>query len=393
MPRSKKADLEVVSDPVQALIKDLKKAYPGRIYRGREYTAPWLLKRLPTGILGLDIALNGGLPAGGMTMVTGREGIGKNYIANRVIAHQQLFYGEKCNVAMVSTEMIYDKTFGKHCEVAVGFSEEEIEAMDKAFFDGTGKHFTDEYKEELRLEIGNFLMVPPGTAEELFDITLDLVRSRQFQVVVIDSFGSLLTEEDEEKSMEENFHGGRAALVNTRFARKMAPAFAPDDLGRPNMTCVIGINQVRDNVNRANPNSPMRREAGGWALKHARWVGIDLNRTGATRDNKKKVVGKNVEWKITKQKAGGHEGAKGDYDFYWGRAGIWRELETLRVAASLGVVKKSGTWYSYEDTKLGQGQEASAKAIEELGLLTEIEKQSLAEAGVHCNYLYIPPVD
>lgn len=377
------------ADKAAAVVNDLKSRYAGKVFLGHEYTAPWLLKRLPTGILELDIALQGGFPAGGFTMIYGPEGIGKNYLANCIIANQQAFFGHDTSIAIVSTEMVYDKTFAKANGVAVGFSETEIRALDRAYKEATGKGLPAEYRAELGLEIGTFLTVPPTTAEEAFDIVLDLIASRAFDVIVIDSFGSLLTEEDEEKTMEEGARVGGASGVNTRFARKMNAAFAPDAQGRPNMTCVIGINQVRDNMDRANKYSPKTIETGGWALKHARWVGIELSHGGKLRQGGGgPVIGKTIQWRITKQKAGGHEGAQGTYDFLYDLAGVNKAAETVRAAIEFGVVVKSGSWLSYDDAKLGQGVEKAAEALKTMGLLQEVEELTLSTADVRCNYQY-----
>jgi recombination protein RecA len=393
--RGRKASAEKQPPPqdqaaAAAVVASLKAKYKGKVFYAHEYTMPWILKRLPTGILGLDLATGGGLPAGGFTMIYGPEGIGKNYVANRVMAHQQQFYGGDCNLAVVSTEMPYDKQFGKGCGVEIGFSELEIRAMDLAYFELSGDHFTEDHKKSLRLEIGTFITVPPTTAEEAFDIALDLINSRKFQVVVFDSFGSLLIDDDKDKSMQEEAKVGGPSGVNTRFARKLNSVLGPDAHGNPNMTCVIGINQVRDNMDRANKYSAKTHESGGWALKHTRWVGIELAKLGKIREGGKDgpLIGKSVGWKITKQKAGGHEGHSGNYDFIYKRCGIWREFESLRVAVDLGIVKKSGSWLSYNEQNLGQGLSDSAKFVQDTGMLIKIEEEVFAAVGIRCNYVY-----
>ena len=137
-------------------------------------------------------------------------------------------------------------------------------------------------------------------------------------------------------------------------------------------------------MNRANKYSPETIETGGWALKHARWVTLFLSksklREGTTR------VGSTVRWEITKQKAGGHEGAKGDFDFFYSHGGIDYPLHTLTVAADYGVVERSGSWFSYGDIKLGQGAPKAASAMVELGLTDEIRDATLKASGVKCQY-------
>ena len=94
-----------------SVLNALKSRYPGKIYTAGEYTMPWSIKRLSTGVLDLDIALQGGLPAGGLSFFVGKQGVGKNWLANQVIREHQQQYGKDTNVAIVSTEMVYDKDF------------------------------------------------------------------------------------------------------------------------------------------------------------------------------------------------------------------------------------------------------------------------------------------
>ena len=174
--------------------------------------------------------------------------------------------------------------------------------------------------------------------------------------------------------------------MNTRFARKLNYAQAPNEKGEPNLTCVIGINQVRDNTDRANKYSPKTIEAGGWALKHARWVTLQLSPAGKIKDKKGKKLGKTIRWEITKQKAGGHEGADGEYDFYYRLVGIDRATHIAKTAARFGAVKKSGSWFSYDGTQMGQGESKAGQYLVENGLLEEVEQLILKAAGVRCSY-------
>lgn len=104
MPRKKKDT--AAGSGVDGVINKLKSRYPGKVFSAGEYTMPWMVKRLPTGLIDLDIALSGGLPAGGMTFFTGRQGVGKNWLANQVIREHQIRHGENTSVAVVSTEMV-----------------------------------------------------------------------------------------------------------------------------------------------------------------------------------------------------------------------------------------------------------------------------------------------
>jgi len=385
MPKKKKEQKTEGGNSLQAVINKLKSRYPGRIYEAGEYTMPWVLKRLPTGILDLDIGMSGGLPAGGMSFFIGKQGVGKNWLANQVMREHQLQHGEDTSIAVVSTEMVYDKMFARSCGVRVAFSDLEIAQFARQYEEELGEPLPEEDILELQDQVGSFVTVPPSTAEESFDIALDLVESREFDIVLIDSFGSLLTEHDEDQSMSDAPRVGGAALLNTRFARRLNHALAPNKHGDPNLTCIIGINQVRDNTDRANKYSPKTIEAGGWALKHARWLTVQMSPVAKVKEGSK-FLGKTIRWEITKQKAGGHEGANGTYDFIFDLTGIDRVAHSAAVAGDYGILTRSGSWYSYQGEKLGQGVKSAATFILEQGLLDEIEAQTLRAANVRCSY-------
>ena len=384
MPRKKKET--AASSGVAGVLNGLKSRYPGKVFHAGEYTMPWMLKRLPTSILDLDIALSGGFPAGGMSFLTGKQGVGKNWIANQVMREHQIRHGENTSIAVVSTEMVYDKLFAKSCGVRVALSELEVNELSRQMERECGEGLSDEEIEELLDQVGDFVTVPPSTAEDSLSIALELIGSREFDIVLIDSFGSLLTEHDDENDLSGSQRVGGAAMLNTRFARKLNFALAPDEKGNPNLTCVLGVNQVRDNTDRANKYSPKTIEAGGWALKHARWVTLQMSPVATIKDPKKGKIGKTIRWEITKQKAGGHEGAQSKYDFYYSLCGIARAEHSVAVAAKHGVVDRAGAWYSYNGEKIGQGAAKAAQYVIENDLLDEIESLTLSKAGIRCSY-------
>jgi recombination protein RecA len=384
MPRKKKET--AASSGVAGVLNGLKSRYPGKVFHAGEYTMPWMLKRLSTSILDLDIALSGGFPAGGMSFLTGKQGVGKNWIANQVMREHQIRHGENTSIAVVSTEMVYDKLFAKSCGVRVALSELEVNELNRQMERECGEGLSDEEIEELLDQVGDFVTVPPSTAEDSLSIALELIGSREFDIVLIDSFGSLLTEHDDENDLSGSQRVGGAAMLNTRFARKLNFALAPDEKGNPNLTCVLGVNQVRDNTDRANKYSPKTIEAGGWALKHARWVTLQMSPVATIKDPKKGKIGKTIRWEITKQKAGGHEGAQSKYDFYYSLCGIARAEHSVAVAAKHGVVDRAGAWYSYKGEKIGQGAAKAAQYIIENDLLDEIESLTLSKAGIRCSY-------
>jgi len=383
--RSRKKEEEPTRDEVlDALEKDLKKRYPGRVFRGEEYTMPWALKRLPTGIIDLDIALNGGLPAGGLTMLVGKPSVGKNFVINKVFAQQQRLYGDECAIAVIGLEFPYDKGQANFNGVRVPLSDAEIAVEDKKSWQLYGHGLTDEQQELFRSKIGRFWVVPPSTAEENFDVAVDLIDSGEFNVVAIDSFGSVLSREEQDKPLTKEARVSGAAKLNTQLMRKMTAALAPGPDGMPNLTCVIGLNQVRANIG-AQKFDRKTNEGGAWSLKHGRFVTIELAIIAAVKagsEKAKKKIGKVVKWEVTKQKAGGHEGHEGQFNYILADVDFDRAELALRVGTQYGVIKKKGSFYSYEDVQIGQGIAAASAFLRNANLVEEIEEATLKAAGV-----------
>lgn len=367
------------------VLAELGARFPGKIMRASEFTAPWTLRRCPTGLLNLDIALNGGLPAGGMSMFVAKPNMGKNWLLLQVIRQQQLIYGDDARFAIIGTEMAFDKSQARTAGVKVAFSEEEIAAEDRSVrVQRKGKGLTAAEIDDLRTQIGKFVVIPPSTAERSFEMCAELVAANAFNVIAIDSFGAVLTEGDSDKSLEESARVGGAAGLNTRLMHKLNNSFAPNASGEPNMTCLIGTNQVRDNL-KAQAFMKQQKESGGWALKHGRFVTIELIRTGwLTRTKSDKTrIGKQMRWEITKQKAGGHDGHAGDYLFYFDGLRFDRADMDLDMALGSGLIIKSGNTYTYEGIKIGVGRaKAAAFLAEKEDLLNELESEIMRLHGV-----------
>ena len=343
---------------IDALVADLRKRYPGRVMRARDYTAPWVVRRCPFGILDLDIALQGGAPAGGMTVLVSQPNEGKNFLLCRAIAMQQYFYGDACSFALIGTEMGFDKDQARKAGVKVAFSEEEIEAKALARYRSKRPELTAKELDALRTQVGEFVIVPPSTAEEGFQICSELVASNDFNIVSIDSFGSILAKEDQDKDFSDEPRVAGPSKLNTQLMRKLNSSLAGDEEGNPNTTCIIATNQVRDNL-KAQAFMKKTHEGGGWALKHGRFVTIELTRTAWAKRGSEKI-GKVIKWEITKQKAGGHDGHTGSYVLEWGPP-LRHQRGDLAVTlgAAAGLLKKKGSHYSYDGIPIGNGLAAA----------------------------------
>ena len=387
-PKKEPAEVTEEEDPLAFLMH----RFPGRVMEGNKYTMPWVLRRLPTGLASLDIALGGGLPAGVFSMFIGQPSCGKNMLAGCVIARQQDIWKDELRVAVCTTEGVWDKTQARFQGIQVAYSEEEIEAMSRARA-RAGRPFNAAELADLRHQVGRFFVTQQGLPSDvMLEMALEFVRSRKFHVVLIDSFGAMLSEDDLVKALTDNDRVSGPAGLQSRFATRVMQALGPDKDGRPNMTCVIGINQVRDNIDRSNPNSPKTKEPGAWALKHARGLCIELARKGWQNAEKgsRERVGKDVGWSIVKQKAGGHEGASGDFLYSMTRGPDFAR-DVLETAVDLGVISRSGNTYMDGNALIGPrtncGMTAAAAWLEEdREYMQQLYDRCLEAAGIFCEY-------
>jgi len=368
-----------------------------RLKRASEVVMPYYILRRPCGIIALDVATGGGLPAGGLVEIIGRDGCCKSYLLNRYMRRQQEIFGRNCFLAVDMTEMQYDKTFAKMHELRVALSEIEIEREQ----DLQGREFTEDELAYARDQVGEFFVGIGNSAEDLYDLVLAQVASMLYNIIGIDSWGSLLTKEEDKKGMHDKTRGG-SAKVNTEFLRRFhAAMLSEDEEGMPNLTTVIGVNQWRE---RMGPGGGLNIQ-GGYALKHGKFVSIKLtahspiwrNAKGeisigkSDDDGGKKAtktqVGKVIRWKLLKGKAGCHDGPEGEFHYYYA-TGVDTDRDLIITAQKCAVVITKGSWLSFGKLK-AQGVDNWVKRLDaEPDLRLEMERAVLEAYGVTPNYYY-----
>lgn len=383
------------SDP-NLLIRTLQAVLGGEgvvIQRANEVEGRMDLRR-PSGIPSLDIACGGGLPAGGLSQIDGPEGVGKNLLLNHYFAENQRIYGDDSNIFMLCLEFNYDKFFGRACGVQVGLSDYEVRA------EGRRRHVAGEPTlhqdeiDELRREKGNFHIFRGSAAEKLLDGVVDAVRINSYQVGGIDSWDAMLTVADEEKDLIDAAKVADASGIQTRWMRKVQAALTPQKIcpvcyARPlgfksretnykyecpnqdcgwsgqdpymweNETTLIGIRQVRANLQRATMRSREYKVGGAWALKHGKLIDIQLRRGEIIKDPKTdEHIAKEIHWEITKGKAGTHEGKRGTYSLSFDPLRINVSKDTvnyclqhdiIRFEKKKWVIRHGGAIEHYED--------------------------------------------
>lgn len=285
------------------------------------------VEAISTGSLGLDNALGiGGLPRGRIVEIYGPESSGKTTVALHVIAEAQKRHG---NCAFIDVEHAFDETYAK----AIGVNIEDL------------------------------LLSQPDYGEQALEEANRLIDSGAFSVIVIDSVAALVPKGELEGEMGDSKMGLQARLMS-QACRKLTGS-----ISKTNTICIF-INQLRATI--GNMYGPQEITTGGNALKFYASVRLDVRRMAQLKDGDD-VYGNRVKVKVIKNKVA-PPFKNCEYDIVYGE-GIDKIGELVEVASNMGIIKKAGAWYSYNDSKLGQGKEAAKQLLKDNdGLYQEILK-------------------
>src|ERR671912_946182 len=290
---------------------------------------------ISTGSLGLDVALGiGGLPKGRVIEIYGPESSGKTTIATHVIAESQK-KGGMC--AFIDAEHAFDSN----------------------------------YAQKLGVDIDNLLISQPDYGEQALEIADRLILSGAVDVVVIDSVAALVPKSELEGEMGDSKMGLHARLMSQALRKLTAT------ISKTNTICIF-INQLREKIGVmfGNPETT----TGGNALKFYASVRLDIRRIGQIKESADDVVGNRVKVKVVKNKVAPPFKVI-EFDIMYGR-GISKSGEIVDIGVELNVIQKSGSWFSYNGNKLGQGRDAVKQLIEDNPeLMDELEKKIKEKLG------------
>ncbi|HPY67752.1 MAG TPA: recombinase RecA [Bacteroidales bacterium] len=287
---------------------------------------------ISTGSISLDAALGiGGLPRGRVIEIYGPEASGKTTLAIHAIAEAQKTGGI---AAIIDAEHTFDRN----------------------------------YAEKLGVDIENLLISQPDNGEQALEITDNLIRSGALDIVVIDSVAALTPKAEIEGEMGDSKMGLQARLMSQALRKLTA------NISKTNTSCVF-INQLREKIGVmfGNPETT----TGGNALKFYASVRLDIRRTNQIKEGDE-IIGNRTRVKVVKNKLA-PPFKKADFDILYGE-GISQLGEIIDLGTDFNIIKKSGSWFSYGDTKLGQGRDAVKQILKDNPELMEELKIKVQEA-------------
>ncbi len=287
---------------------------------------------IPTGSIALNQALGvGGYPKGRIIEIYGPESSGKTTLAIHAIAEAQKAGGI---AAFIDAEHAFDRF----------------------------------YAEKLGVDVDNLWISQPDNGEQALEIADQLIRSSAIDIIVIDSVAALTPKKEIEGDMGDNVVGLQARLMSQAL-RKLTST-----VSKTNTTCIF-INQLREKIGVmfGNPETT----TGGNALKFYSSVRLDIRRVTSIKDGDN-VIGNQVRVKVVKNKVA-PPFRKAEFEILFGE-GISKIGEILDLGVEYGIIKKSGSWFSYNEAKLGQGRDATKAVLKDNPELCEELEQLIAEA-------------
>lgn len=357
--------------------------------------------RRPSGIMQLDIDTGGGLPAGGLSCLTGPDGVGKNFLLNKYMAMHQRLYGDESCIGFAPLEGAFDFNQAIRCGMKVNVPDEMIEQWNQARVERGLPRYNKEEHKYFKQQVGEFVLLRGSTGEEVMDAMLECVGSKLFGIICLDSVNALLPAADASKDLDEGPRMAARATLMTRFFNLYNSHTS--GLNGSNNTTLIFTQQVRANSAKASAPSHLQRylsdhkESGAYATKHFKLIDIHVSNGSKLKkkiDGEDTVIGKELKWSLAKGKAGTHDNINGMTKFLY-ETGT-DDLDTIiMVGLSAGViVERKGKIHLIKPETGEIGDIKDIPNATQLRKMMEVDfefelavrREILAAKGIQCLY-------
>jgi RecA/RadA recombinase len=315
---------------------------------------PFALRR-PFGLASVDVETGGGPPAGGLVIISGPEGQGKNALVWTCIRTCQHNYGDEASIGWAWFEFPVDKTHGRINGAVCPSSDLEI-ALESERLSRSGLTMTEEMILDHQRQIGEFVVIEGdptehGTkdekksylAESKLDAVVDLTALNACQLIVLDSLGSIVPADIADKSLGVEERRAASARLQTRFQQRLWNALAApvEGCGPLNLTTILAIGQVRSKQDAGGTYARKWEAKGAHAIRHGKLIELQLVGGEAIKRGKTAIIGKKIRFEVAKGKAGCHEGGRGELSYFFD-SGFDHATDLATVLYSQGMLVKSG---------------------------------------------------
>ncbi len=428
MPRMPVTDLNKRVAALEAALNKKPEVKGARVMTDIDLAPNTYFLRRPSGIMPLDIHTGGGLPAGGLTYLSGPDGAGKTFLLYKYFAMNQKLYGNRSCLALGVSEAAPDHFFMRKCGVQIAIPDPMIEERVAERKDRGMPAFTKEQLKEFRTPtVGQLKILRGANGEELLGAILACFESGIFDIVGLDSVSAVLPEADAGKDLDEAAKRAAAASMLTRFFQHYLNG-TTGYYGQ-NPTTVIFTSQVRSNSKKAEAPAhiakylPDYAPQGAWAAKHGKL--IDILVKGGAKDKeavetnsapsslgeaaeqrKKRVqVGKVINYEVLKGKAGVHEGITGEFDFrfpansaeMYDPTKLLTEDQRMIVVSAIrgGLAEEKDGFVTFYDilgnkrpnlTKIAGIERVVEMMRQDFDIELMLRRDLLSDAGIECAY-------
>lgn len=332
---------------------------------------PYTLRR-PTGIVELDVHLAGGFPAGGCSMLSGGDNVGKSWLLWRTMAFQQRLFGNSCRLAVALSEgaMPYDQML--RAGMLVRVPDDILMQWQEWRRIRNIPLMTPEEMQLYKRQYGEIYVIRGSTGEEILTGVLRFVETNAVSIIGCDSVSGLLPVANAAKELDDNLKRAAHANMITQFWSKYIPLTT--GLRGVNQTTLLFTQQLRANQERANAPAHIQQylpesvTKGAGATKHYKLNDILLKEAGlikqGNQETGKEVIGKKVRWDFDKGKAGSHDNQQGEYMYYYALAGTDDAGDLIVAGMRRNIIQKHGS-------KIYVVQSDTGQAIESMTMNTE----------------------